>query len=151
MGVFGGFGGGGTGGDDTATAGTAGIDGTGVGRSRGNAHPVLSGKGGDGTVIARANAGVTLTASPACAGSVAFSANPAGGYDQIANFTGSGCLTIADGDPTVTLVDYLVVVGGGGGGGITCYIRRWWWSRRIQSFWLWSFSIKSSKNGFHYR
>jgi hypothetical protein len=66
-------------------------------------------------VIARANAGQGITLSTTPGGSVSLVANGPG-YDQIASFTASGCLTIADGDPTVTTANYLVVAGGGGGG-----------------------------------
>ena len=66
-------------------------------------------------MIARANTGqgVTLTTTPG--GSVSYIANGCG-FDQIASFTASGCLTIADGDPNIVQANYLVVAGGGGGG-----------------------------------
>jgi len=66
-------------------------------------------------VVVRANAGQGVTLSTTPGGSVSYVANGCG-FDQIASFTASGCLTIADGDPTVYSADYLVVAGGGGGG-----------------------------------
>jgi hypothetical protein len=66
-------------------------------------------------VVVRANAGQGVTLSTTPGGIVNFVANGCG-YDQIASFTASGCLTIADGDPTVYSAEYLVIAGGGGGG-----------------------------------
>ena len=67
-------------------------------------------------MVVRANAGqgVVLSASPGCAGSISYVACGTG-YDQIASFTASGCLTVADGEVPVLLTDYMVVAGGGGG------------------------------------
>ena len=69
-------------------------------------------------MIARGpGSGVILSASPGT-NTVAFTPSPdPAGFDQVASFTTSGTFTIAEGDPSVTTANYLVVGGGGGSGG----------------------------------